>query len=496
MPNALTQLLETGAASRKIMMAIIGIGGLAVLWSLAQWAMQPTMVPLFSNLPVESVGDMKQRLDEEGLSYELQAGGSTLAVPEKDLAKSRVALAQGGFPVSGKPGWELFDEASWGMTDFTQRVNYRRALEGELKRTIEQMRGVDHAQVHLAIQKSSILKDAASPNGASVVLALRSGNRPDKGMVEGVASLVAGSVEGMERENVTVLDDSGRLLSETEDDLGATGLTTKQLKIQQDFEQYLENKAYELVEPVVGRGNVTVRVAAAMDFDQIGRTVETFDLDQQFTVREDRSEIIPGSEEQGASSLTVNSINEAPRTVETFARIGSKVERLTVAVVVSDREEGPEGSVSFSPRTPQELGRIESLVRSGLGVDQTRGDAMTVVSMPFDREPIIVPEEETGPDIMSMVQAGVRPTIGILALTFAFILSLKLLGFMKTVPLGPEGNRALAAGDGADGLPPDASGRMPDGRRPAVTSDGGQSRVELTDPNLTARVVKAWLSED
>ena len=270
------------------------------------------------------------------------------------------------------------------------------------------------------------------------------------------------------------------------------------MKIQQDFEKYLEEKAYELVEPVVGRGNVTVRVAAAMDFDQLGRTVESFDLDQQFTVREDRAEITPGSAEQGASSLTVNSIYEAPKTVETFARIGSRVDRLTVAVVVSDREEGPEEAPSYNPRSPEELGRIESLVRSGLGVDQGRGDAITVVSMPFNREPVVVPEEEAGPDIIAMVQAGVRPAIGILALIFAFILSLRLLKFMKSVPLGPNEERTLAPGEDRDGLPSDSTNRLAGaGAGPrAMAGAGTTGQVELTDPNLTARVVKAWLSED
>ena len=134
MLNALTRILDPVAGGRRIMMVAVGAGSLAVFWAVAQWAMSPTMVPLFSSLPVESVGEMTQRLDEEDLEYEIQAGGSTLAVAEKDLARARVALAQVGFPAGGKPGWELFDEASWGMTDFTQRVNYRRALEGELWR--------------------------------------------------------------------------------------------------------------------------------------------------------------------------------------------------------------------------------------------------------------------------------------------------------------------------------------------------------------------------
>jgi flagellar M-ring protein FliF len=454
------------------------------------------MVPLFSGLPLESVGEMTQILDEEDLSYELQAGGATLAVAERDLARAQVTLAQMGYPASGKPGWELFDEATWGMTDFTQRVNYRRALEGELERTIGQMRGVHGAQVHLAIQKSSILRPSADQNGASVVLALRSGARPERAMVEGIASLVAGSVEGLVKENVTVLDDSGRLLSESGDEPEATGLTTKQLKIQRDYEAYLEEKAYELVGPVVGRGNVTVRVAASLDFDQIGRTVESFDLDQQVTVQEDRSEIIPGTEEQGASSLTVNSLFETPRTVETFARIGSKVERLTVAVVVSDREDEANGAITYTPRTAQELARMEALVRSGLGINDTRGDAITVVSMPFDREPVAVPAEETGPDIMALVQAGIRPGIGILALTFAFILALKLLRFMKTVPLGPSERQLLPNTEGGEGLASENPRTAMPSSTTASGGPGSSQRVQLTDPSMTARVVKAWMSED
>jgi flagellar M-ring protein FliF len=417
-------------------------------------------------------------------------------VAEGDLAKAQVALAQMGYPAGGKPGWELFDEATWGMTDFTQRVNYRRALEGELERTISQMRGVHGAQVHLAIQKSSILKPSQNESGASVVLALRSGSRPERAMVEGIASLVAGSVEGIAKENVTVLDDSGRLLSDSDDALEATGLTTKQLKIQRDYEAYLEEKAYELVGPVVGRNNVTVRVAASLDFDQIGRTVESFDLEQQVTVQEDRAEITPGTADQGASSLTVNSTFETPRTVETFARIGSKVERLTVAVVVSDREEEVSGAVTFTPRTQQELSRMESLVRSGLGINDTRGDAITVVSMPFDREPVVLAEEDTGTDIMALVQAGIRPGIGILALTFAFILALKLLRFMKTVPLGPNDQQALPQTEGGEGVGPgDPMMAMANAAHTPGSPVTGQP-VQLTDPSMTARVVKAWMSED
>jgi flagellar biosynthesis/type III secretory pathway M-ring protein FliF/YscJ len=140
---------------------------------------------------------------------------------------------------------------------------------------------------------------------------------------------------------------------------------------------------------------------------------------------------------------------------------------------------------------------LEALVRSGLGVDNTRGDAITVVSMPFDREPLVPMEEETGPDILGMVQAGLRPGIGILALIFAFVLSLKLLRFVKTVPLGPTGQTTLPTGDAGEGMAP---GMAPTGMagpgQQGMMSGGTGQQVALTDPALTAKVVKAWMSED
>jgi flagellar M-ring protein FliF len=366
------------------------------------------------------------------------------------------------------------------------------------------MRGVESAQVHLAIQKSSVLRRADNPAEASVVLALASGSRPEAAMVEGVASLVAGSVEGLARENVTVLDDSGRLLSNLEQEAGATGLTSRQLAIQRDMESHLETKAYELVEPVVGTGNVTVRVAAALNFDQVGRTVESYNLDEQVTVQEDRSEIIPGTEEQGASSVTTNSVFETPRSVETFSRSGARVERLTVAVVVNHREVADGDEVRSLPRTGEELAQVEAVVRNGLGVSPGRGDAITVVSLPFDREPAMGatgPVEEEGVDVMALLQAGMRPTVGLLALVFAFVLALRLLGALKSSPRPAAQAGALPGPSGTQqqALPEEGSGNEPPReekqRERRVLSAPEPPKVEIKDPEMTARVVQSWMRE-
>ena len=152
---------------------------------------------------------------------------------------------------------------------------------------------------------------------------------------------------------------------------------------------------------------------------------------------------------------------------------------------------------TYTPRTQQELGRLEALVRSGLGVDNARGDAITVVSMPFDRAPVVAVDEEAGPDILGMVQAGLRPGIGILALIFAFVLSLKLFRFVKAVPLGPGTESALSGGGTGEGV---ARGEsfpgMTDPRTQGVMGGGSGQTVAISDPALTAKVVKAWMSED
>ncbi len=496
MPDALIRTLEQFGGSRRLMLGLVGIGALGVMWALAQWSMKPAMVPVFQGLPMDQVGAMTQRLDEEGIVYTLDGGGSSIVVAEADLPRARVVLAQDGYPAGRHPGWELFDEPAWGMTDFTQRVNYRRALEGELERTISAMRGVESAKVHLAIQKSSVLRRNGPDAEASVVLALRSGSRPEKAMVDGVSSLVAGSVEGLDKENVTVLDDSGRLLSSDDSEFDQEGLTTRQLSIQKEIEDYLEGKAYELVEPVVGTGNIRVRVAATLNFDQIGRTVESFDLEQQATVSEDRAEIIPGTEEQGASSVTVNTVYETPRSVETFSRSGAQLERLTVAVVVNERQVGEGDQSSFQPRTQAELTRVEALVRNALGITDSRGDAVTVVSMSFDERPVVVEPEAEGMDVMALLMAGIRPTVGLAGLILAFVLALRLMGFIKAVP-AMAGRASLPAGnESGGGLQSGQSQSLPQESRSASLPRPSGPKLELSDPNITAKVVRAWMNED
>lgn len=486
MTEALDRLLQQGRRGGQLPLIVGGVGVLVVLFSLFRWGTAPDWTPVQDRLPLEVAGEVTRVLDEEGVRYRLASAGTRVEVRESDLARARIALAREGLPSAGRPGFELFDQPAWGMTDFTQRVNYRRALEGELERTIGAMRGIEGAQVHITLPERALFRrDAPSPE-ASVVLRLRGGQRPDRGTVEGIAFLVASGVEGLESDGVRVLDDSGRLLSAA-DGGGSGGLSSRQLSVRQEVEGYLEAKAEELLNRVMGPGNASVRVAADLNFDQVGRTTQAIDPEQQLLTREDRAEITPGLPEQGASSLTTNVQFEATRSVETVTRDGVRIDRLSVAVLVGDRRVEEGGAVRWEARTPDELTRLEALVRNAVGVLEERGDAISVVSLPMD--PVVgVPAAASpgGHDLVALAQATGRPLVAVTALVVLLVLALRLLRMSRGAGL-PHTAGALPSGGAG-------TGTVEGGEAPlAVASAGGPSA--LPDPQLTARLVRAWLTE-
>src|SRR5690606_28417235 len=230
----------------------------------------------------------------------------------------------------------------------------------------------------------SFLRGSDQAAEASVVLRLTDASEPHESVVRGVQSLVASAVEGLAAENVSVLDDRGRLLSERDAD-GTLGLTSAQIEVQRQLEQYLEGKAAAIAAQIVGPDNATIRVAADLNFDQVSRTVQAVDPNQSALVAEDRAEITPGDARQGAASLQVTTEFESTRSVETLARTGARVERLSVAVVVGDRRiENPDGTTTLQPRSDEELARIRAAVANAVGLFEARGDQISVMSAPLD----------------------------------------------------------------------------------------------------------------
>lgn len=440
MREQIEQLIERIGGRQRALFLAVGLGAALVIFGLSRWATAPTYVPAFTGLPLESVGLVTDKLGEAGIPFRLDGGGTTVLVPATDMARARVALArEGGMPAAGRPGMEIFDQPSWGMTDFTQRINYRRALEGELERTIGEMAGVEKAKVHLALHEGSTFRAPDRPAEASVVLRLRSGQSPGRDVVQGIAHLVSSSVDGIKSDDVTVLDDGGRLLSIPNEPGSIAALTHRQLSMQREVEGYLERKAQEMVSDLVGAGNSRVQVAAALTFDRVERTVQRVDPEGQALASEQRAEIIPGAE-GGAGSSNVSATYENSRSVESFSGAPGTVKRLTVAVLVNDRKEG----AAAQPRSAAELSNIEALVAGAVGLDPTRGDAISVVSMPFSAAEGLMDTEEPL-DVMGALQMNQRLIITLVGLLFAFVIALKVIRTMRPEPAVQEQQVAALA---------------------------------------------------
>jgi flagellar M-ring protein FliF len=493
-----SSLLDKLGGGRRAMILIIGIAAAGLIFAISQWAGAPTWVPAVTNVPIESTSQLTDKLDQAGVKYQLERGGSDIMVNAADLAKARVALAKGGLPTSGRPGLELFDQPSWGMTDFTQRINYRRALEGELERTINKMSGIESAQVHLVLHETDTFGAADKPTEASVVLKLKGEADPET--VKGIAHLVASSVEGLTSEHVTIVNDAGRLLNEGLEQNSITGLTSRQLSMQREMEDYLRTKAERIVAQMVGGSNMRVQVSAPMSFDQVERVSATVDPDKQAVSAEQKAEIVPGAQ-GGAGQNNTSTTYENTKTTENFVSAPGSIKRLTVAVLVADRVPDPKvKNATAAPRTQAELDQIKELVRSAVGADSVRGDVVSVVSVPF--APVaIAPTEAPKTDIIRMVQTIQRPLFGVLGLVVIIVVALLSLKSLKAPAAGDAATLALPRTDanGAPALGSAAAMTMPTPLQPLVMPtntmrDKIQGAIEER-PEAAARVVRAWLKE-
>lgn len=435
----LESIIGRSVSPRQIAIVGVGVVVTALVFGLSQWATKPVRVPLFAGLPLASVSDMTTKLTELGITYDLDETGTTISVNSADQARARVELAKAGMPNAGRPGMELFDKPTWGMTDFTQKVNYGRALEGELEKTIANMRDVKNVQVHLALEDESLFKQNERPSKASVTLTMKGGEVPQQAVVAGVQSLVAGSIGGLDPQHVTVLDESGRALA-TDDDGSVASQTSRHLTVQRELEVSLEKKAENILQSLVGPGNSKVQVTASMNFDKVERTTKQVDPDKQASVSEQKAEVTPSSPAQGAGYTTTASSFENSSSVENFVGSIGTLKKLTVAVLVADRVTIPPADTTkktaaepvITTRTPDEMARIEALMRNALGVDSLRGDLISVMSAPFNLPAIEAPRDSLPtPTLLARIETNPKPfvwigsLIGLMVLAIVMVIALK-----------------------------------------------------------------------
>jgi flagellar M-ring protein FliF len=371
-------------------MSVVVIAAVAAVVGLIVVVNQPSYATLFTNLKPEDASKIVEKLKEKKTPYTLDDNGKTILVPKQQLYDLRLALAAEGLPQSGLVGYEIFDRTNLGISDFVQKVNYRRALEGELARTILQLEEVDAARVHIVVPQKALFKDDEKPATASVVLRLKSERQPKKETIQGIAHLVASSVEGLKASNVTIIDARGTLLSDNTKSNSLASLTSTQYELQRNVETYLAQKAQQLLDGVLGSGNAFVQVNADLDFRQIERTLEQYDPERVAIRSEQIAEEKNSARDTAAppSTRTNTTTNyEINKTVEHIVENVGSIKRLTVAALVNGTqrtvERNGQNVSEYTPRTSEEMQQLTDIIQRAVGYSEERADQVSVVNLPF-----------------------------------------------------------------------------------------------------------------
>ena len=508
--------------ARQILIVVLVVGAIAAVAAGYMWSQEPDMQVLFSHLSPEDAGAIVTKLKEQKIPYTVEGNGGTILVPSDKVHELRLNLASQSLPQGGGVGFEIFDRTNVGMTDFVQKLNYRRALQGELARTIGQLSEVERARVHLGVPERSLFSDQRERPRASVVLTLRGGKSLGAGQIQGISHLVASSVEGLQPQDVTVVDSHGHILSQPAGDLSAQQ-TGASADAKQAVEKDLEARIQSMLERVVGRGKAVVRVSSVLDFRKVERTEEAYDPNIQVVRSENRSQEKTSAKEEtegGIAGTTSNlpdktttataggSTNSAVRSNATInyeinksiSRIIEPVgtlKRLSAAVLVDgsyETTQGKDGKTlrKYIARGDEEMKKLEDLVKKAVGYSEERGDQVQVFNVSFDTSADDLAGQGGGegaplpnPMIGQYVRYGL---FGLLVIVILLFVVRPLIRLLSTAPLG-----------GAQlGFPP---GTLPATVGELETGFGHASpqpaALELarTNPQSAALVVKKWLKE-
>jgi flagellar M-ring protein FliF len=411
--------------NNRALLVMVTVGVLVAVGATWRWASQATYTTLYTDLAPEEAGEIVDELTTLGVSYKLSAGGTALLVPDGEAQEVRVKMAALGYPRGGVMGYEIFDQSNLGMTDFLQKVNFRRALEGEIAKSIMSLSEVAAARVHLVIPESRLYaRDQKTPT-ASVVLKLNRALSP--GQVSGIEHLVAASVEGLDPANIALVDYRGKLLSNGYRGDEETRLSSTQLDLRKNVERHLEQKAQTMLDRTLGSGTAVVRVIADLNFDKVERSAETYDPDQVAIRSEETTTSRPGDGEEGGNQSAAITNYEISKSVERVVSAYGTVKRLSVAVMVDGHYTTPAGAAEdappvYEPRGADELQKIGAIVRTAVGFDSARTDRMEIVSLAFDTRALDDSRQglDTVADYQFYYDVGKRVLYGLLILAALF----------------------------------------------------------------------------
>lgn len=511
---------------KYLLMGILAaiIAGLIVM---LVWTNKTEWGVLYTGLEQADAGEVMKLLNENKIPYQIGDDETTINVPAHMVGETRMLLATEGLPAGGSIGMEVFNETKIGETEFIQKLNYQRALQGELERTISKFAEINKVRVHLNIPKQSLFIEEERPTTASVVVSLKRGKSLDRSQLAGIVHLLAGSVEGLNPDNITVVDTQGGLLySKDEEKTGL--LTATQIELVKNVERRLTLRVSSILDRLLGPEQAMARVNADLNFKQITAREEIYDPDRTAIRSEQRLKEVNQGPARGAegipqSTFELGTGNEADqqsgplgenyqRTEDTtnyeitkinreiFTPAG-EIKRLSVAVMVDHVEEiGADGEPTgnYISIPVEELLQLEELVKSSIGFDQDRGDVVTVVSVPFKlpREPKL----EWYMAILDLMFQHSKSLFNILLLVLFFIFVARpILSWLTR----EEKEEEIEGGD-FDALPPGESegedGGLPE-FRPGEIGTGSLTKDQILhlaqqDPERTLNLLRTWIEKE
>jgi flagellar M-ring protein FliF len=507
---------------QRLILLVAAAASVATIVATVLWAQRPDYEPLFGNLSPEDAGAIVERLKDGDVPYQLAAGGTTVMVPSTRVHEMRMQLAESGLPSGGGVGFEIFDHTGYGTTDYVQKVNYRRALEGELARTIGAMDRVASARVHLVMPEKRLFARDQEEARASVTLKLRGSQTMESGKVAAVVHLVASAVEGLSPERVTVVDLSGKVLYAGREGDDAAATVNAQAGYRAQLEERLRRRVVDILAPAVGSDAVEVQVAAELDFTRKETTEEMYNPDVSAIRSEQRSKEQaegtsgaagvtgvtggPGNGGGSTSSKTQNeTINyELNKTVNHIVSPVGQIRRLSVAVLVDGATAagGGEGGAQ-QPRSDEDLAKLQALVKKAVGFDAERGDTVEVVSIPFAG--LAVPEALPEPGIVDQLRPYLAPAARyLMALLVMGIVILFVLRPLVTVVTSGPPTRKVQDLVLPQGLPKtvgqleaESQGLLADFESDPILPSSREDVINMAqdNPRQTAEMLKAWMKE-
>ncbi|MGD9943422.1 MAG: flagellar basal-body MS-ring/collar protein FliF [Burkholderiaceae bacterium] len=528
--------------TRQKLFALAGTAALiAIVAASVLWSRQPDYRVLFANLSDKDGGAVIASLSQLNVPYRFAPGGAAILVPEDKVHDARLKLASQGLPRGGTVGFELLETQKFGVTQFQERLNFQRGLEGELSRSIQSLAAVQNARVHLALPaQNGFLREQQKPS-ASVLLTLHSGRSLDRGQVAGIVHLVAASVPDLAPRQVSVIDQNGSLLS-ADGEGAANGLDASQLNYVRRLETSFNQRVLDILEPIMGAGNVRAQITADIDFTQSESTAEQYRPNQGGEPAAVRSQqVLEANSKDGASAAQgipgalsnqppqaatapVNGAAQATqaanpngaggaaaagngrreavtnyevdKTVRVTRNATGTVKRLSAAVVINHRRSvDGDGKASYAPLPPAELENINSLVREAIGFNRERGDSINVVNAPFSE--VELPKEVEPPiwqqpqNVALAKDLGKQLALVVLALIVIFTL---IRPAMKTMARSVPAQPALTARiDDRLDLPAPAAAALP---APDTSRQAELLRQARENPATVANVVRNWIGSE